>query len=334
MSDPVSNAEIEDVLSSIRRLISAGKPDSKETFEPVDEDGNKLLLTSAFRVFEGDLAEPANTDAEGKPSQPVGARDIPVEKLDLAELDTVEANADVEDSALPDDDAPVVDVSLDPLTFEEGHHSDADMPIALSDSQADVEDNWEADAMGESAQVAFLHNRRSMSDSIEDADDDLSMVAGEAAEDESTVAEDELSDGDVQTTAEIQQTISAVEGEMAESDLDEVDKNEVCEPSTEHAEGDVDASEEAAEKLAENEDEAPSQESDDIDGVVAPVGKAPAAEIFDDDFEFIDEGHLQELVARIVREELKGEIGEKITQAVRRMVRREVTRALSLEKFD
>lgn len=269
MSDPVSNAEIEDVLSSLRRLIAVGKPDPKGAVEPSGEDDNKLLLTPAFRVFDGDLFEPAKAGAGRKRMQPIGARDIPVEKLGLTDLDAIKADASIKDTTLAEDDAHVIDAPLDPFTFNEDQHSDADMPIVLSDNQVDVEDNWEADAMGESAQVAFLHERRAKT--VPDAE-----------------AEGVLNDEGELTSAEDQPM----------------------------------PSEEGVEK------------GEDITGVVSTVEDTPAAEICDDDFDLIDEGHLQELVARIVRDELKGEIGEKITQAVRRMVRREVTRALSLEKFD
>lgn len=55
---------------------------------------------------------------------------------------------------------------------------------------------------------------------------------------------------------------------------------------------------------------------------------APAPEIVGDDVAFIDEDDLQILVARIVREELRGQLGERITQQVRKLVRAEIARAL------
>jgi hypothetical protein len=52
------------------------------------------------------------------------------------------------------------------------------------------------------------------------------------------------------------------------------------------------------------------------------------------DAEILDQSTLHELVASIVREELQGDLGERITRNVRRMVRREIQRALSLKDFD
>src|SRR6056297_34345 len=51
MSDPVSNAEIEDVLSSIRRLVSNGDRDKSHVFPAAKtESADKLVLTPALRV--------------------------------------------------------------------------------------------------------------------------------------------------------------------------------------------------------------------------------------------------------------------------------------------
>src|SRR6056297_1769604 len=51
MSDPVSNAEIEDVLSSIRRLVSNGDRDKTHVLPAAKtESADKLVLTPALRV--------------------------------------------------------------------------------------------------------------------------------------------------------------------------------------------------------------------------------------------------------------------------------------------
>ena len=47
----------------------------------------------------------------------------------------------------------------------------------------------------------------------------------------------------------------------------------------------------------------------------------------------IDEAMLSQLVAHIVRRELQGELGEKITRAIRKLVRAEVARELALRKL-
>ena len=48
----------------------------------------------------------------------------------------------------------------------------------------------------------------------------------------------------------------------------------------------------------------------------------------------IDEAMLRELVAQIVRDELQGTVGERITHNVRRLIRREIARALTLQELE
>ncbi len=58
--------------------------------------------------------------------------------------------------------------------------------------------------------------------------------------------------------------------------------------------------------------------------------RPPAAtgEIMGEDVAFIDEDDLERIVARIVRDELRGQLGERITLMVRKLVRAEIARAL------
>jgi len=58
--------------------------------------------------------------------------------------------------------------------------------------------------------------------------------------------------------------------------------------------------------------------------------EAPAAL----DENLLDEDALRELVADIVRQELQGSLGERITRNVRKLVRREIHRALSVQELD
>jgi hypothetical protein len=48
----------------------------------------------------------------------------------------------------------------------------------------------------------------------------------------------------------------------------------------------------------------------------------------------IDEDELRDLVAEIVRQELQGALGERITRNVRKLVRREIHRIISSQEFD
>ena len=64
MSDPVSNADIEDVLSSIRRLVSDEPVDAPERDpDAADSAVERFVLTPAFRVTEDDADEPVENSA-------------------------------------------------------------------------------------------------------------------------------------------------------------------------------------------------------------------------------------------------------------------------------
>lgn len=58
------------------------------------------------------------------------------------------------------------------------------------------------------------------------------------------------------------------------------------------------------------------------------------ADIFSTDEMVLDEDTLRELVTDIVREELQGALGERITRNVRKLVRREINRALAAQELD
>jgi hypothetical protein len=48
----------------------------------------------------------------------------------------------------------------------------------------------------------------------------------------------------------------------------------------------------------------------------------------------LDEEVLRPIVARLIREELQGELGERITRNVRKLVRREILRAINAQEFE
>lgn len=317
MSDPVSNAEIEDVLSSIRQLISDGQTDKADGAGAHGVADNKLILTPAFRVYDGDSA------GEAKHNHPRDGRDIPVEKFEHGNPDTG-PQAD-------DPDKPLGHLS-GTFVGTDDVKSGSKTSVVSNDPPIDYEDNWDDDSVGETAQVAFLHQRLVRTEDEKTPDDSLAVVqddhdlaspeglAGDKATDavSAVVSEDPNTSEDASYMADQENDLDA-SGETVMADTD------IAFDETEDAE-DLTALD--AEEVLHTETIAAESVS-----VLAPE-TAPQAEIVDDDSDFIDEAHLQDMISRIVREELQGQMGVKITQAVRRMVRREVTRALSIEKFD
>ena len=71
-----------------------------------------------------------------------------------------------------------------------------------------------------------------------------------------------------------------------------------------------------------------------VDAVAEQAEPAPAAAIPELSLDEIDEDMLRPIVARLIREELQGELGERITRNVRKLVRREILRAINSREFE
>ncbi|MDJ0826174.1 MAG: hypothetical protein QNJ16_11790 [Rhodobacter sp.] len=101
------------------------------------------------------------------------------------------------------------------------------------------------------------------------------------------------------------------------------------EPADESAQP-VEPSEGAA--AASQEGAGPRRSTDD-DPEHAENDEEPAMDFYGEDA-LIDEDALREMVSNLVREELQGVLGERITRNVRRLVRREIQRAMALRDLD
>ena len=70
MSDPVTNSEIEDVLSSIRRLVSTDDRPAKAHASDKAVEEDKLVLTPSLRVDETADIAPSETDTQNQTASP------------------------------------------------------------------------------------------------------------------------------------------------------------------------------------------------------------------------------------------------------------------------
>lgn len=251
MSDPVTNVEIEDVLASIRRLVSE---DSRPEIAAKDVPG-KLVLTPALRI----------SDAPGEAESEASAAAAPAESAPAMAADS---------PYIPDDN--YAEDTEEPQPLES-----ADLEARFADMVE--EEDVAADVVAASVEPAFdAAPMRSVRVKPE-------PTQPEPVEWEDAVAEEPVS---AQTPAD------------AGFDAYEID-------------------------TAEDEEEA--------EFVEAPAYDAAGAEAdFDDLSEFggeeegiLDEETLRELVTDIVRQELQGALGERITRNVRKLVRREIHRALT-----
>lgn len=80
--------------------------------------------------------------------------------------------------------------------------------------------------------------------------------------------------------------------------------------------------------------EATAQEVFEVEPEAMPEPAAEEQNSDPDDTTYLDEDALRDMVSILVREELQGHIGEKITRSVRRLVRREIQRTLALREFE
>lgn len=324
MSDPVTNVDVEDVLSSIRRLVSDTRSDEKskesseshaveaETTQPDHEvqaeskPADALILTSALRV-----------NSEETDSQPDAG---PADMTNFRHRISGEARL------------------LDAENAVESTDDHADWPSMASD------DYYEDDVPAESSPVIdFVRHGRK-----------VEPAADPEVEPEMEWADEEFqSPGSTEASAETDSEEQHQEvAEAASEDVhDWVDEPEgdaepALETSEDHHAAEMQAptapSEDAdAASDAEAEDDSLKEEAIFAAAAAASVVDAPQdgaeepeVNLADFDESVIDEDALRELVADIVREELTGDLGEKITRNVRKLVRREIHRAMLTREFE
>jgi len=259
MSEPVTNLEVEDVLSSIRRLVSEELP--IEQAAP-SKDAEKFVLTPALRVAE------------------------------------------------PDDAAPL-------FQHHGSSHSHDHSEQTESEPQSnDHHGETEAEAITEAWQDAQSDAETT---TLEDRIAELEAAVGRAGEEWEPDGSEP--DAGVMPKTHLFQVVGR----------DHFEHNVVQAHEVEAAPMAVDV---PSEPLV-------------LDGPVMPI-RAIASETDDEsenaakkklgdltgDDLLLDEEALREMVAEIVRQELMGSVGERMTRNVRRMVRREIQRALALKDFE
>lgn len=308
MSDPVTNVEIEDVLSSIRKLVSDGDkartrdpapvehvddaPDAvvEPAPGPAESKPEKLVLSPAFMVVGSQDHEDSQAEPQENDDEPLNLSDpvwdnAPSEDTDFADHGAQEEGPeakhteDAHDAAEPDEadenEAPSTDRSSLVETI-------AELEAAVSSDTQDFEPDG-SEEMGET--IAWPGAIVRQPDAIEDAE--IAEDATDAApqDDQSDVAED----------APVEDNPTFTHHAAVAND----DAPETAEPDA----GDV-------------------FEDDDLDDLLDVGGVT------------LDEDALRQLVSDVVREELTGPLGERITRNVRKLVRREIYRILSSQEFD
>ena len=302
MSESVTNVEVEDVLSSIRRLVSDEKRPSVAVISEPSND--RLVLTPALRVAGSD--EIADNETDNVPAIQAWSDFGASPNYKDALLDS-EMTDDI--PKLDDDE----DMLLDPQT-----EADVDTHDDNNDEQNDHQ-NQEVTAEIE-PELFVLDSvvETSEPEIVEDVAAAEIPVA-ELLEDQSEAA------FFAKSSATLGSKIAALEAVIGKTD-DQWEPDDT---------GDSDYS--GTEAPAMIWDDADPMETVDDDAV--PVADTVADFEPQDGFsqsvdDILDEEALRDIVSDIVREELQGALGERITRNVRKLVRREIHRALAAQDLE
>jgi hypothetical protein len=310
MSDPVKNVDIEDVLSSIRRLIiDVDKPRARDSGPLAEARGSaavapesdgmsseRLVLTPAFRVAKeaempqsthdsdadlvSDVAESDDAIAEHNGNEVGVAADLPPELL----WTVPKSDAKNSDGAGPDqvDDRPAETVVTPDRSALEATIAELEASVGAGGDFEPDHGSEEIDAVVWPRRVARVRTEATDAEELQD-----------------DTADDVGADTGVAEVA-FQHRVDDAE-EIAVSDSGETDL-------------DSDATEGRAAGTTDRDDE--------------------ALNAYLDDEGMMDEDMLRNLVTEIVRQELQGTMGQRITRNVRKLVRREIHRILSSQDFE
>jgi hypothetical protein len=337
MPDAVTNAEVEDVLSSIRRLVSEDKRVPAEEKPKASTD--RLVLTPALRVAE----LPSAQDSALQAAQDDADADVRDEtESDVADMLALDDDVEYEDDAdtvigalmAETQDTPTeIDnlvgesqATVDLAGFEADRTDDDD-----ASDKVDVDDNNITPAEDENSYDAELASGRSLHDvfravDAQEADDarKASVLRG--------VPDYRGPSATSETTQSLSAKIAVLEEVIARTD-DQWEPDGAGRDDYAGTEPPAMAWEDAAEDTAPEDDATVAPEATLFTGQSA-TRKEAAADVFSGDEDVLDEEALRDLVSDIVRQELQGALGERITRNVRKLVRREIHRALAAQELE
>lgn len=401
MSDPVSNVEIEDVLSSIRRLVSEeNRPTARRDPQDAPRKPSRLVLTPSLLVPVPDPDDSTDDPAEDS-TQNIAADTAADQAEDHAEDDKDKAPGDSpvsfsteqagdpepdQASDQPDDFTQTAEADSDTLDLtnfqaESGAYLDLDAdtnagpgtdtaPWANPDSTlfqaAESADDPEVMDLGESPDGADSEDVKAVDDTQDDLDTSDST---EAAKTEPDTTPDSADTTETDANALVQDTPTSDEAPSEGSTPEPADRYNTATLSAKIAvlEAKIGQTQDQWEPDGETDDDYAGTPVETIEWqdhtedtpepvataepefIAAPVAEAtsepapeqvadaPAGETLDflpEDEAILDEDSLRELVSDIVRQELQGALGERITRNVRKLVRREIHRALTAQELD
>ncbi len=312
MPDSLTNIEMNDVLSSIRRLVSEK---SEKNTEVLPEQDDRFILTPAHRVevVETDIDTVRATDDDAE-----------IESTEQQELSGVLAAAASAASGTGE-------------TAGLGEQSAAEEAPQSAEFDA-MEVAWKA----ELARVATAEELgvEGVEPTDQDAEKPAPSLELRIAELEEAVgqSEDEWEpDGsEPEANQKPRRHIFEVVNNMRQgTDSEPADEAEDATPVFSHSAEPrpkpyLLSQETTADTDFEDEDQPEAIEQADVDREAAFAPAATVAtEVVEDDDVFLDVEALRTMVGEVVREELRGKLGESITRNVRRMMQQEIAQAIT-----
>jgi len=338
MSETGRKMNVEDVLSSIRRLVSeeartasdaettdknASNTDAQLLQQSNAAEQDKLVLTPSLRISETNSPAPAASEIEQRiadieslvmseavdHSQSDIAQNVDVQDIEDVSIDTPKETADF---------AEMVDEVTETVTED----ATAEMMSALHLSMKDF-------ARAEPPLTANLSGAPSLETPL---DDDQNDTAEGTANDAIEVAE--FSDIE---TSETLDDVSFPSDSPFEADLESVPPQPDFMQMVPDADDDVEIETDAAQApvrdtIINREPPLSAPEPEPAAAASSALFEEPMD--YTDDDTFLDEETLREMVSEMVRSELQGELGDRITRNVRKLVRREIHRAMASRDFE
>lgn len=323
MSDTVPNSDIEDVLSSIRKLVSYEGGSKPQDSSASDREGEphvqapKLVLTPALRV-EDDQASShseAKTATETTLSETEEALDLIAPDVPLAFTSARAARAkadEVQETLVLDQPVSTAATGAAQDVASEEQETD----LVAQDEQETAEELSEYRHQPVEEAEGHANSDPVQPDDMGDAVDDLqtshqSLTAKIAALEEVIGREPDQWEPESEGL-----------GENAGTDVDAL-------PWEDHVQADN-----APDPAVKPEEAAPVEPvAQSVQETVDATDDTDPA-LSDMEDTILDEAMLRDLVSTIVREELQGALGERITRNVRKLVRREIHRAMSAQDFN
>lgn len=353
MSETGRKMDVEDVLSSIRRLVSEEARTASDTETPDETPSNsdanllqhgnangpdKLVLTPSLRVSESDSPAPAAAELEQRIADIESL--VMSEAVDHADMDVTD-QVDVQDplsdpeelgTDTPAEFAEIVEDVTETVTEEVSADATSEMMSALHLSMKDF-------ARSEPPLTANL----SGAPSVEEAEDETATAPARdtlsfGSSDDTNVmdgAENTIEDAEF---AEIEDEALLASDSPFEADLDDVPpapdfmQGHDAEPADTFEDPEIEAAEPVRDTIVNREPPLTSPDPQPATAASHTLFEEPLD--YTDDDSFLDEETLREMVSEMVRSELQGELGDRITRNVRKLVRREIHRALASRDFE